>query len=473
MKVLAIDQGTTATKAFVYDDEGTFSPVTSIEHRQIYPRQGWVEHDASELLENVLECVRKAGPVDAIGIDNQGETIIAWDAHTGQPIYNAIVWQDDRTKNVTEQLKEQGAEARTMSIAGLPLDPYFSASKFGWIMENVELAKPLARQGRLRLGTSDSYFLARLTRNFATDITTASRTSLMNLATGQWDAELCHLFGVPMECLPEIRPSAGDFGTHIGMKVTASIVDQQAALLGHGAVQPGLAKFTFGTGAFALVNTGDRQVDGSNFGINSTIAWSVGAGAPVRALEGGLYNAASAVNWARGLKLFSDYSEISMFDGPSALSRRLVFVPALSGLGCPYWDRSAAGLWLGLGLETTAADMMQALLEGVALRAGEVMAAMQELSPVGHFVSIDGGLSRNAYFNKFLARVLNKTVLVQSSADLTALGTARLAMLGAGMSMDDLPALPEPRAIIEPAQPLTVADKAVFAEAVQRSRAWK
>ena len=473
MKVLAIDQGTTATKAFTYDDAGSFTLVANIEHRQIYPHPGWVEHDAAELLENVMECVRKAGPVDAIGIDNQGETIIAWDAHTGQPVYNAIVWQDDRSRGVTDQLKEQGFEAKTMAIAGLPLDPYFSASKLGWIMENVELAKPLARQGRLRLGTSDSYFLARLTRNFATDMTTASRTSLMNLETGKWDEELCELFGVPMACLPEIRPSAGDFGAHIGIKVTASIVDQQAALYGHGCDQPGLAKFTFGTGAFALVNTGSKRVDGSKFGINSTIAWSLGEKPPVRALEGGLYNAASAVNWARGLKLFSDFSEISMFDGPSALSRKLVFVPALSGLGCPYWDRSAAGLWLGMGLETTSRDMMQALLEGVALRAGEVMAAMEQLSDVGHFVSVDGGLSRNAYFNKFLARALNKTVLVQSSADLTALGTARLAMLGAGLKGDGLPALPEPRAIIEPVSPLGFGDKALFVEAVRRSRDWK
>jgi glycerol kinase len=473
MKVLAIDQGTTATKGFVYADDGSFAPVAAIEHRQIYPRAGWVEHDAAELLDNVMECVRKAGPVDAIGLDNQGETVIAWDAHTGQPICNAIVWQDDRTADVTGRMKAEGLEARTMAIAGLPLDPYFSASKLGWIMRNVELAEPLRRQGRLRLGTSDSYFLARLTRNFATDITTASRTSLMDLDTGRWSAELCEMFGVPVDCLPEIRPSAGSFGEHIGMKVTAGIVDQQAALFGHGCMRPGMAKLTFGTGAFALANTGEQRVDGSRFGINSTIAWQLGDAPPQRALEGGLYNAASAVNWARSLKLFDEFSEIAMFDGPSALSRKLVFVPALSGLGCPYWDRSAAGLWLGLGLETTARDMMQALLEGVALRAGEVMQAMGELAPLGDSVSVDGGLTRNAYFNKFLARALNKTIVVQGSPDLTALGTARLAMLGAGLSADSLPPLPEPRAVIEPASPLGPQDKTLFAEAVKRAREWK
>ncbi len=473
MKVLAIDQGTTATKAFTYDSAGAFTPVVAIEHRQIYPRAGWVEHDAAELLENVLECVRKAGQVDAIGIDNQGETIIAWDAHSGQPIYNAIVWQDDRTKDVTERMKAEGHEAKTLAIAGLPLDPYFSASKLGWIMQNVELAKPLRQQGRLRLGTSDAYFNARLTRNFATDITTASRTSLMDLETGQWSEELCELFGVPMDCLPKIQPSVSDFGQHIGMPLSASIVDQQAALYGHGCDQPGLAKFTFGTGAFALVNTGANRIDGSKYGINSTIAWQVRDGAPQRALEGGLYNAASAVNWARSLHLFTDYSDIAMFDGPSALSRKLVFVPALSGLGCPYWDRSAAGLWIGMGLETTAKDMMQALLEGVALRAGEVMRAMGELTPVGASLSIDGGLSRNAYFNKFLARVAGKTIVVQGEADLTALGTARLAMLGAGVAASDLPPLPEPRAVIEPISPISAEEKALFTEAVKRAQGWR
>lgn len=473
MRVLAIDQGTTSTRGFAYQSDGSFTQVAALDHRQIYPRPGWVEHDANELLDNVMECVRKAGPVDAIGIDNQGETIIAWDAHTGQPISNAIVWQDDRSKDETERLKAGGHEAKVLAIAGLPLDPYFSASKLAWIMRNVELARPLARQSRLRLGTSDAYFLARLTRNFATDITTASRTSLMDLATGKWSEELCDLFGVPLQCLPEIRPSAARFGEHIGIPVTAGIVDQQAALFGHACMRPGMAKFTFGTGAFALVNTGEKRIDGSRFGINSTVAWQIGDEPPQRALEGGLYNAASAVNWARGLRLFTDFSEIGMFDSPSALSRRLVFVPALSGLGCPYWDRTAAGLWLGMGLETTARDMMQALLEGVALRAAEVMQSMGELVPLGDSVSIDGGLSHNAYFNKFLSRTLKRTIVVQGSADLTALGTARLAMLGAGMKAEDLPPLPEPRAIIEPAAPITTEEKQLFADAVERARRWR
>ena len=212
MKVLAIDQGTTATKSFTLDGEGRFESVAAVEHRQIFPNAGWVEHDPEELLRNVSACLEVAGKVDAIGMDNQGETVIAWDAGTGKPIYNAIVWQDSRTQDATEKLKADGAEELTLARAGLPLDPYFSAGKLRWLLDHADGARSLLKQGRLRLGTSDAFFLDRLTGTFATDVTTASRTSLMSLDTCTWDPELCKLFGVPIECLPEIRSTAGDFG---------------------------------------------------------------------------------------------------------------------------------------------------------------------------------------------------------------------------------------------------------------------
>ena len=315
---------------------------------------GWVEHDAEELLRNVRACLEAAGKVDAIGMDNQGETVVAWDAATGKPIYNAIVWQDDRTQDITEKLKADGAEELTRARAGLPLDPYFSASKLRWFLDHVDEARSLLKQGRLRLGTSDAFFLDRLTGTFATDVTTASRTSLMSLDTCNWDPDLCKLFGVPIECLPEIRSTAGDFGQAGKIPVTASLVDQQAALFGHGCP----TKITFGTGAFALTITGDVRVDGSKFGILPTVAWKIKNEPPHRAIEGGVYNAGSAVNWARGLGLFKEFSDIASFGSPSALSRNLVFVPALSGLACPHWDRGAAGLWIGMGLETTAKDLI-------------------------------------------------------------------------------------------------------------------
>ncbi len=229
--VIAIDQGTTGSKAYRLDTQGRFDLLGSFEHKQIFPQAGWVEHDARELLDHLRRLAALAGDAEALGIDNQGETVIAWDAESGEPIHNAIVWQDARTQDRIERLKAEGAEALTIERAGLPLDPYFSASKLRWIIDHVPAAKPLLARGKLRLGTSDSFFLDRLAGVYATDVTTASRTSLMNLATGQWDPELCRLFGVPIEALAEIRPTVGDFGSAGRLPIRANLVDQQAALV--------------------------------------------------------------------------------------------------------------------------------------------------------------------------------------------------------------------------------------------------
>lgn len=471
---LAIDQGTTGTKAHRLREDGGFETLAGFEHRQIYPRQGWVEHDPEELAAHVEAALDQARDAAAIGIANQGETVMAWDGETKRPIYNAIVWQDARTSDVTEGLKSDGAEELTLRIAGLPLDPYFSAAKLRWLLDNVPEATSLRRAGRLRLGTSDAFFLDRLTGRFATDVTTASRTSLMNLETLQWDARLADLFGVPIECLPEIRPTAGAFAAARGIPVTASLVDQQAALFGHGCRRKGDAKITFGTGAFALAVAGENVPRDPECGLEATIAWKLGDAPCAYALQGGIYNAASAVNWARGLGLFGDYAEIDDFAADSAIGRGLVFVPALSGLSCPYWDRRAAGLWLGMGLETTKSDLMQALLEGVALLAGNVMEAIDQLSPLAPVLSVDGGLTRNRYFMRFLADALDKRVRAPSSAELTGLGAAQLAMIGAGLaSLDTLPPAPPPKAEIAPAAPLSADLHARFAEAVERSKNWR
>ena len=471
MKVVAVDQGTTGTKSYVYDDAGGFAAVAGFEHAQIYPQQGFVEHDPEELLRHVSEAIAAAGKVDAIGIDNQGETVVAWDSATGRPIHNAIVWQDDRTKDVTERLKAGGAEELTQAIAGLPLDPYFSAAKLRWFIDHVPEAKSLLKEKRLRLGTSEAFFLARLTGHFATDVTTASRTSLMSLDSFQWDDRLCKLFGVPMECLPEIRPSTGPFGEHKGIPVTASLVDQQAALFGHGCSDVGDIKITFGTGAFALAIAGAERVNGSRFGIVPTVAWQQLKERPYFALEGGVYNAASAVNWARQLGLFTDYAEIGSFAKEAAILRDLAFVPALSGLACPHWDRSASGLWIGMGLDTTRADMMQSLIEGVALRAAEVVAAMAELLPLGASISVDGGMAQNPYLQQFLADVTGRRIVVPSSTDLTALGTARMAMRGLGVAT--LPALPPPASSVKPVGSFGPEARSRFATAITRAQGWK
>jgi glycerol kinase len=476
--VVAIDQGTTATKAHRLSLDGKFDTFASIEHRQIFPQPGWVEHDANELLANVRACLDQAGDAAAIGLANQGETVVAWDAATGRPLHNAIVWQDARTQGTTEHLKAEGAEALILERAGLPLDPYFSASKLRWLIDHADGARDLLKQGRLRLGTSDAFFLDRLTARYVTDVTTASRTSLMNLTTRQWDAELCALFGVPMEALPEILPTAGNFGaTRAGRRdvpITASVVDQQAALFGHGCHSPGAAKITFGTGAFALALVGPASKRDAASGLLATIAWQIAGNAPDYAVDGGVYNAASAVNWARDLGLFRDFAEINSFEGDTAISRGLVFVPALSGLACPHWDRRAAGLWLGMGLETTRLDLVRAVLEGVALRTAEVLAAMGKLIALQGPVSIDGGLSRNGYFCDFLAAALGREIVVPSSAELTGLGAAQLALIGAGRaSVDSLPPAPPPSRRIIPDRPLAPELHARFADAVRRARDWR
>lgn len=429
MRVLAIDQGTTSTRALLVDDEAV-RQVHAIEHRQFYPAADHVEHDPEELIGNLQACLAAAPEVDCVGLANQGESCLAWDAATGKAITPVIVWQDARTADNCARLKNEGKEALTLARAGLPLDPYFSGSKLGWILANVPEARSLLAAKRLRLGTTDAFFRDRLTGDFATDPSTASRTSLMNLATGGWDLDLCRLFGVPPETLPEIRPTTGDLGELPGgRKLTASMVDQQAALYGHGARKPGDSKITFGTGAFALSLTG---VLSSVPGVLPTIAWAEAGQPPVYALDGGVYAASSAVNWARQLGLFTHFDDINHFHAAPAITRGLAFVPALAGLACPHWDRAARGAWMGLALDTRPIDLAQAVLEGVAFRMVEVMAAMAHGASGSGPIGIDGGMSRNPWFCQFLADVLSRPLRISDEPELTALGCGQLAARGAG-----------------------------------------
>jgi glycerol kinase len=446
MRVVAIDQGTTSTRALALGPAGGLTPILSLTHAQATPAPGHVEQDGEELLANVLRCIDASG-ADVVGLSNQGESCLAWDARDGRPIGPVITWQDDRTADVTTALDRDGAGAMVMARAGLPLDPYFSASKLGWILRHNPVAADLARQGHLRLGTTDAYFRDRLTGHHETDIATASRTSLLSLATGEWDIDLCRLFGVPLECLPKITPTSGDLGTLPGgARLMASIVDQQAALYGHGCRSPGETKVTFGTGAFAQCVTGGL-VKTAGTGVLPTVAWQADGQPVTYALDGGVYAAASAVNWARGLGLFAEYNEIATFDG-AAIDRGLAFVPALVGMGCPHWNRAARGAWLGLGLADGKPDLMQALLEGIALRTAEVLAAMAALQPTAGRVSIDGGLSRNGYFTGFLADTLGRDLILSDEPELTAAGLAQMAAEAAGLPMGSdrpgqtIPALP-------------------------------
>ncbi len=436
MSILSIDQGTTSTRALLLKNSGIIKIVQTLKHRQFYSASGWVEHDPKELIHNIQTCIQTGidqyDDIEAVGIDNQGESCLAWHADTKQAITPVIVWQDNRTQSVLDKLKSENMEAMVLEKAGLPLDSYFSAAKLAWIVKNIPQAQKLLNRGKLRLGTTDAFFLDCLTDRFVTDITTASRTSLMNLQRGQWDKDLCDLFGVPVQALPEIVSTTGDFGRIIlkerHIPVTASIVDQQAALYGHGCRKPGDAKITFGTGAFALVITGDKPLQSTSQGLLPTVAWQFKNQNPVYALDGGVYSAGSAINWAYSLGLFKTYDEINQFSQPSAVENDLVFVPGLTGLGCPHWDRKAGGLWIGLSLNTQSDDLMQSILEGIVFRTAEVITAMNEFVSIKDDISIDGGLSANSYFCQFLADVLNRKVLVQSSSELTALGTAKLSM---------------------------------------------
>lgn len=471
MRIAAIDQGTTSTRVLVVTESGSADIQLALRHQQHHPHPGWVEHDPLELLNNIQRCLEATGRVDAIGIANQGESCLAWDAKTGEPLSNVIVWQDNRTSIEIAKLRNEGGETVTLERAGLPLDPYFSASKLAWIVNNLQGAQKALKDGRLRMGTTDAYFLDRLTGVFATDVTTASRTSLMSLATGQWDPQLCELFGVPIESLPEIRDTVGHFGDIGATPVTASIVDQQASLYGHGCRAGGDAKITFGTGAFALTLTGEQIIRAPEKGLLATIAWQIG-GKPTYAMDGGVYDASAAVEWAGRLGLFTDFSELAAFNEPPAISRQLAFVPALSGLGCPHWDRSAAALWVGMNGGTTRQDMCQAVLEGVALRSVEVITAMDSFLSVTDRLSIDGGLARSPYFAQFLADALQRCILTQRFDELTSFGCAALAAKGLDKE------LRPPRNTSTNFRPKVSADTArswreTFADAVSRCRDWR
>lgn len=490
MSLAAIDQGTTSTRLLLIGDTNNKQSQASgdpqlkhaLPHQQTYPRSGWVEQCPHELLNNIHACLGSLNNCElpaAIGLANQGESCLAWDSKTGEPITPVISWQDSRTQASIKQLQDDGAQELTLARAGLPLETYFSASTLGWIMEQVPEAKSLLRNNRLCLGTTDAFFLQQLTGHFATDISTASRTSLMNLQTGQWDPDLCDLFKVPIEALPEIRSTTGDFGevqiNQRSVPVTASVVDQQASLYGHGCRQPGDLKITFGTGAFALSVTEGNPLTDNTPGLSArdlipTVAWQLQGQEPVYAFDGGVFSAGSAIDWARKLGLFQHLDQLTNFNPTSAIDRGLVFVPALTGLGAPHWDHSAAGLWIGLSLEHSAMDLLQAILEGIALRTAEVVEAHDQLIPIKRF-SIDGGLINNAYFTQYLVNILGRPIEMPQQTELTAYGCALLA--GDSLGNKQFVSTSKAKQAVLPNSDSESAARYRFAEAVGRSKHWR
>jgi glycerol kinase len=451
--VLAIDQGTTGTTVLILDRRLAVRAKVNQEFRQIFPRPGWVEHDLEDIwgstISTIQRALREAGlrgqDVAAIGITNQRETTGLWERRSGRPVHHAIVWQDRRTTEACARLKAEGHEPRVREKTGLVLDPYFSATKLRWLLENVKGAREKAEAGALAFGTIDSFLVWRLTAGAAhvTDVSNASRTLLMDLRTREWDRELLDLFGVPRSVLPEIRPSSAVYGHTRGVKalpdgipVAGIAGDQQAALFGQACFEPGEAKCTYGTGAFLLQNTGPEPVLSSR-GLLTTVAWSVG-GEVAYALEGSSFIAGAAVQWLRdGLGIIKKSADVEALAKQVKDSAGVTFVPALAGLGAPHWRPEARGVIRGIDRGTTAAHLARATLEGIALLINDLAEAVRAEAhrPIPVF-KVDGGASQNDLLMQFQADLLGVPVERPRMIETTAFGAAFLAGLAAGVWKD-------------------------------------
>jgi glycerol kinase len=451
--VLAIDQGTTGTTVMILDRRLGVRAKVNQEFRQIFPKPGWVEHDLDDIWGSTLSTVQRAlreaglrgGDIAAIGITNQRETTGLWDRRSGRALHHAIVWQDRRTTEDCARLKAAGHEPRVREKTGLVLDPYFSATKIRWLLENAKGASQKADQGEVAFGTIDTFLVWRLTGGAAhvTDVSNASRTLLMDLRTRQWDRELLDLFGVPRSVLPEIRPSSAVYGTTRGVKLlpdgipVAGIAgDQQAALFGQACFSPGEAKCTYGTGAFLLQNTGSEPVF-STRGLLTTVAWSVG-GEVSYALEGSSFIAGAAVQWLRdGLGIIKKAADVEPLARQVKDSGGVIFVPALAGLGAPHWRPEARGLVRGIDRGTTAAHLARATLEGIAFLIHDLAEAIrgEAQRPIPVF-KVDGGASQNDLLMQTQADLLGIPVERPRLIESTAFGAAFLAGLATGVWKD-------------------------------------
>ncbi len=444
-RVLAIDQGTTSSRAIVFDAGGDIRAVARRELTQHYPRPGRVEHDPEEIWRTTVavcrEALAAAGPVAAIGIANQRETTLVWDRESFDPIYPAIVWQDRRTASQCAALEAEGRGALFEEKTGLRLDPYFSGTKVAWILDNVPGARARAERGRLAFGTVDTFLLWRLTGGevHATDATNASRTLLFDLHRQQWDDALLDVLGVPCSMLPEVRDSAGDLGMArrdvlgVALPVTGMAGDQQAAAFGQACLEPGMVKCTYGTGCFALLNTGDAVVRSRN-GLLGTVAYRLG-GEAVHALEGAIFVAGAAVQWLRdALRVIGRAPETEALAKSLPDNEGVYLVPAFTGLGAPHWDPEARGALFGLTLDSGIAHFARAALESVAYQTRDLMVAMAaDAGAPPDTLRVDGGMTANDWLMQFLADLLDLPVERPTVTETTALGAARLAGLGAGL----------------------------------------
>jgi len=453
--ILAIDQGTTGTTVAVMNTRGVLLGSVNCEFPQIYPKPGWVEHDPEAIWASVLKGIRavfrrglcKPADVASIGITNQRETSLLWERRSGKPLGNAIVWQCRRTASFCEGLRKKGLESMVRDRTGLVLDPYFSASKFRWLLNDIEGARGRARRGDIAAGTIDSYLLYRLTGGavHATDVSNASRTSLMNLRTLDWDPELLKLFNVPKKLLPEIIPSSGDLGRTQGVPglpdgvpIAGIAGDQQSALFGQAGFDRGAAKCTFGTGSFILMNTGQDLMH-SDAGLLSTVAWQLpGQKTPVYALEGGAFICGAAVQWLRDeLGIIKRAPDIEQLASQVPNAGGVEFVPALTGLGAPHWDPGARGVISGLTRGAGAAHIARATLEAMALQNVDILRAMErDLGRRMVDLKVDGGAAANNLLMQLQADYLGREIIRPKVIETTVAGACFLAGLGVGIWKD-------------------------------------
>jgi glycerol kinase len=446
--ILSFDQGTTSSRAIVFDHVGAIVAVAQKEFTQFFPQPGWVEHDANEIWSTQLgvaaEAITKAGltvkDIAAIGITNQRETTVIWDKATGQPVHHAIVWQDRRTAAYCDQIKQSGAEKMLQQKTGLIVDAYFSATKIKWMLDELPGVREKATRGELCFGTMDTWLLWKLTNGkvHATDVSNASRTLLFNIHTLQWDEELLQLFDIPASLLPEVRSSSEIYGytqnilTAHNIPIAGIAGDQQAALFGQMCTQPGMVKNTYGTGCFMLMNTGEKAVPSSN-NLLTTVAWKVN-GVTHYALEGSVFIAGAVVQWLRdGLKIIRSSAEVETLAAEVTTSEGVYIVPAFAGLGAPYWNQHARGTIVGITRGTTKAHFARAALDSIAFQTMDVLKAMEADAGISiKELRVDGGATANNLLMQFQSDLLNTKVVRPEVIETTALGAAYLAGLAVG-----------------------------------------
>ena len=454
--ILALDQGTSSSRAIVFDEKGQSCAVAQKEFRQIFPQSGWVEHDPHEIWSSQASVIAEAITmmdinglnIAGIGITNQRETTIVWDSETEEPVYNAIVWQDRRTSAYCDELKSRGLTEMIRQKTGLIIDAYFSATKIKWILEHVPGARERAEKGKLLFGTVDTWLIWRLSRGevHVTDVSNASRTMLFNINTLEWDQELLDMFGIPRSMMPEVKSSSEVYGhtktTIFAHKVPIAGIagDQQAALFGQMCTEPGMVKNTYGTGCFLLMNSGEKPILSKN-NLITTIAWKIGDKVNY-ALEGSIFVGGSVVQWLRdGLGIIHSSSEVEALAAQVPDTNGVYFVPALTGLGAPWWDQYARGTIVGISRGTTTAHIARAALEGIAFQTMDITNAMSRDAGIPlKELKVDGGASRNNLLMQFQADILGTRVIRPQVVETTALGAAYIAGLAVGYwsSIDEI-----------------------------------